>query len=165
VIHISDSKTNSMVDELNEVTGKDNAAAAEMSPEYVKSIMKQMDMLQQNIYPISNGAEASDEEATGRMKRLLSDPDLKELLKFPTEGRNMGSVVYMAVLADVYLGNPADDNSMWIARMRYALGMTKSTFLLTEKKVVNGVETWLSYMNDEDYLDLYSKDKAGKWVG
>ena len=159
VIHIADPGQKKYLPKLNGGTGKDHKAATEMQPEYVKNILKRVDdMMKHDIYTIDSSDKPDDEVHT----RLAKDAELKTQLKCLRDKRleGLGGKMYLAVLADVYLGNPTDHTSMWIARMRYALGM-KHTYIFTEKRGDN----WVSYMNDDEYLDLYNTAKLGPWMG
>jgi len=155
VVHIVEPNQKNHLPKLdqNNKTKRDYTAAIEMSPEYVKSILKPLGMLQHDIYLIDS-SDTIDNEAH---EQLAKDPDLT-LKKLAAE---YGSKIYLAVLADVYLGNPVDQICLWIARMRFALGM-KNTYIFTEKQG----DQWVSYLNDDSYLDLYDSEKLGiPWMG
>jgi hypothetical protein len=166
VVHLSDEKTNSLLSELNKSTGLDHSAAVEMSPEYVKAFLAPLKMFNSDIYPIATGEyETLDTSVAKRVQALLNDYVLGDLIRLPKESRHLGSVLYFAVLADVYLGNPVDHNSMWIARMRCALGLCSNTFILTKKTLVDCKVKWVSYVNENNYLELYDREKLGLWSG
>jgi hypothetical protein len=166
VVHLSDEKTNSLLSELNRLTGLDHSAAVEMSPEYVKAFLTPLEMLNSDIYPIATGEyEALDTSVADRVLALVEDDVLGSLIRLPKEGRHMASVLYFAVLADVYIGNPVDHNSMWIARMRCALGLCSNTFILTKRSLFDWKVEWVSYVNETNYLELYDREKLGLWSG
>jgi len=166
VVHLSDENTNSLLSELNKSTGLDHSAAVEMSPEYVKAFLEPLEMLNSDIYPIATGEyQAVDTSVAERVQALLNDNVLGDLIRLPKESRHLGSVLYFAVLADVYLGNPVDHNSMWIARMRCALGLCSNTFILTKKSLVDWKVEWVSYVNESNYLELYDRENLGLWSG
>lgn len=157
VMHLSPRATGGYLGKLNAATGRDNSAALEMTPNYIISILKPLGLLQNDVFVV--GEHQNDElEVT----RLFQDPDLLKVMKKIQVDQN--NQVYLALLADAYLGNPADVTSMWIARMRYALGM-KNTFILTEPKNMNGEGVWVSSVDDKTYLDMYNRDKLGMWMG
>ena len=160
-------KTNSLLSELNKSTGLDHSAAVEMSPEYVKAFLAPLKMLNSDIYPIATGEyETLDTSVAERVQALLSDYVLGDLIRLPEESRHLGSVLYFAVLADVYIGNPVDHNSLWIARMRCALGLCSNTFILTKKALIDSyLPEWVSYVNENNYLELYDREKLGLWSG
>ncbi|KAL7490300.1 hypothetical protein ACHAW6_016077 [Cyclotella cf. meneghiniana] len=137
---------------LHEFTGHDHTAAFEMKPDYVKSILKPLQMLDHPVFldKSSIGSDPDREE----VKRLIQDPSIK------TQEKDVTNDLHMAVLADVFLGNPASHWSLMVARMRYALGI-KNTFVLTKK---NGND-WVSYIDDTNYSELYDKAKLGPWLG
>jgi len=166
VIHLSDEKTNSLLKQLERSTGLDHSAAVEMSPEYVKAFLAPLKMLNSDIYPIATGEyDRVDTSVAERVQALLNDYVLGDLIRLPKENRHLGSVLYFAVLADVYIGNPVDHNSMWIARMRCALGLCSTTFILTKKMLVNWEVEWVSYVNQDNYLELYDREMLGLWSG
>jgi hypothetical protein len=166
VVHLSDEKTNSFLSEFNNSTGINHSAAVEMSPEYVKSFLGPLNMLENDIYPIATGEyNALDTSISDRVEALLRDDILGDLIRLPTQNRHLGSVLYFAVLADVYIGNPVDHNSMWIARMRCALGLSSKTFILTKPTMTNSKRVWITYLNEDNYLELYDREKLGLWSG
>lgn len=159
VVYLSPKGVRSYLGKLNDSTGHDHSATLDMTPDYVKSILQPLDMLQSDIFIIENGEV--DEEVD---ERLFNDADLSAVMqKVPDEVRHVGSSVYLSVLADVFIGNPVDHLSLWIARMRFALGK-KNTFVFTEKKTVDGEDKWVSYVNEENYLELYDRTKLGQWM-
>ena len=166
VVHLSDEKTNSLLKKLERSTGLDHSAAVEMSPEYVTAFLKPLKMLNSDIYPIATGEyDRVDTSVAERVQALLNDYVLGDLIRLPKENRHLGSVLYFAVLADVYIGNPVDHNSMWIARMRCALGLCSTTFILTKKQLIDWKAEWVSYVNQDNYLELYDREVLGLWSG
>jgi len=159
VIHIADPAQKSYMSKLSQSTGEDHTAASEMRPDYVKNILQRLDMLEHDIYPVDSNENVDHDVHT----RLLKDPDLASHIKCVKDewSKHTGGNIYLAVMADVYLGNPLDQMSLWVARMRFALGM-KNTFIFTEKKG----DQWVSYFNDDTYLYLYDSQKLGTpWMG
>jgi hypothetical protein len=133
-----------------DMTGRDMTAAFEMKPEYIKSILEPLQMLEHPVYVEKSlfGADPNREE----VKRLIDDSELK------TKEVAGVSNLFMAVCADVYIGNPASHWSLMVARMRYALGI-KNSYVLMEKRG----DKWTSYVDDTNYLELYDK-KLGIWL-
>ena len=116
-----------------------------------------MDMLRNIIFPIfSPGLKLADSEA---FVRLSKDPTLGGYIEHDKEASHLGGYVYLAVLADVYLGSPHDPLCMWIARMRMALGF-KNTYILTKKEGQN----WVSYVDDTTHLEMYEAKKLGPFM-
>jgi hypothetical protein len=101
-----------------------------MGPAYVKSILKPLGMLE---YPI---LLITDRSKTGAERGLLNDPDIGPKLMVLSDRENLdGADVALAVLSDVYIGNPASVTSGFIARARMALGYSeKSTQLFRRKR-------------------------------
>ncbi|KAL7477532.1 hypothetical protein ACHAW6_003337 [Cyclotella cf. meneghiniana] len=137
---------------LHEFTGHNHTEAFEMKPDYVKSILEPLQMLDQPVFLEMTNSDLDPNR--DEVKRLIQDPSIK------TQEDDVTNDLHMAVLADVYVGNPASHWSLMVARMRYALGF-KNTFVLTEK---NG-NNWVSYIDDTNYLELYDESKIGPWLG
>ena len=139
---------------LNAASGKDNTAAAEVRPDYVKNILGRLDMLDSDIYPVGGSPAYHD--------LMARDPDLGKNFKCVQDKRYSHEVgnVYLSVLADVYIGSPADALSQWVARMRCALGM-RNTFIFTRREG----DQWVSIMDDDSCLELYEPKKLGPFMG
>jgi hypothetical protein len=135
---------------VSEFTGRDHTEAFEMKPEYVKSILEPLNMLD---YPIYLAKSDVDEDPNrDEVKRLEEDSELK------TDEKDVMNDLHLAVLADVFIGDPCSHWSLMIARMRYALGI-KNSFVFTEKK--DG--KWVSFVDDGNYLELYNI--TSPWFG
>ncbi|KAL3775873.1 hypothetical protein HJC23_000532 [Cyclotella cryptica] len=137
---------------LHEFTGHNHTAAFEMKPDYVKSILEPLQMLDHPVFLETKNAgfDPNREE----VKRLIQDPSIK------TQESDVTKKLHFAVLADVFIGNPASHWSLMVARMRYALGI-KNTFVLTEQRG----DAWVSYIDDTNYAELYDDAKIGPWMG
>ena len=101
-----------------------------MGPAYVKSILKPLGMLE---YPI---VLITDRPNTGAERGLLNDPTIGPKLMVLSDRDKMdGADVALAVLSDVFIGNPASVTSASLARARMALGYSeKSTQLFRRKR-------------------------------
>ena len=159
VIHYGTPGLKGYLGQLNGGTGgKDLTAACEMKPDYIKNILKQTNMLEEMIYLIDSDSNNVDEELH---KSLMDDSEMSEDKIRTPVGSPLASYIYLAVLADVYIGNPVDQLSLWIARMRYALGI-KNSFVLTEKQG----ENWVSWVNDDTHVELYDANRLSTpWIG
>lgn len=156
VIHLSTSEVKKYMLQLNESTGKDHSASLEMGPDYVHSLLKPTGYLSHDIYTISGSG-------LDEIKPLFIDDKNAPVPNLEAIKSSLGANIYLAVLADAYLGNPVDPMSLWITRMRYALGM-KNTFVFTEKVG----DEWVSYLEeaeDGSPMYLYNFEKLGAWVG
>ena len=84
------------------VTGCDPLAALDMTPEYIKSILGPLDMLQHPIVKIT------DYQNIDGLHRLMNDTDIGPLIRLvPNEARWYGGDTTLGVMADVFIGNPA----------------------------------------------------------
>ena len=102
-------------------SGCDPVAALEMRPDYVKSILKPLRMLS---YPVVVVHDGQDPDVVAR---LLQDPELKPLIRLVHENdRWIGGDITLAVMANVFIGNPASSFSGFINKARSSLGFGHS---------------------------------------
>ena len=79
--------------------GCDPAAAQEMRPEYVKSILAPLGMLQHPVIVVSDHEKGSKPV----LARLLRDPDIGPMVQeVPTEARWFGGDMTLAVMVSVH---------------------------------------------------------------
>lgn len=103
--------------------------AKSMGPAYVKSILKPLGMLEYPIILITDSQLASVERG------LLNDPVLgPKLMVLSNKVTLDGADIALAVLSDVYIGNPASVTSGFIARSRMALGYSGPATELFRRK-------------------------------
>ncbi|KAL9178602.1 hypothetical protein ACHAXT_001940 [Thalassiosira profunda] len=166
VIHMAPPGHRKWLEQFGKKAGiKDPAAASYLQTQYVKDILQRLDMMQHDIYPIHIDPTDLDKDIHSF---LAEDKELKGRLKdvdYKLSGC-LGGNIYLAVLADVYLGNPVDQLSLWVARMRFALGID-NTFIFT-KDIATGTRDfhWVSYMSMSNYTALYDKERLGPpWMG
>ncbi|KAL3805350.1 hypothetical protein HJC23_009057 [Cyclotella cryptica] len=161
VIELSPKWSKGWQSQFNEVTGRDHTAAFQMTPEYVKAILKPLKLHAESLILMGDHSKTDDEE----IKRIVNDPELNIFnTMMEAEEYEDGDTLHLAILADAYIADPTSHWSLLIARMRYALGL-RNTFVLTEKKMIDGEERWVSYIDDENYLELYDKTHLGPWMG
>ena len=103
--------------------------AVSMGPAYVKSILNPLGMLEYPIVLITDGH-------VGAERGLLNDPTIgPKLMVLSGRDKMDGADVALAVLSDVFIGNPASVTSASLARARMALGYSeKSTQLFRRKR-------------------------------
>ena len=106
-------------------------------------------MMKETIIPIFTGE---------KLDKLMADPELKGQMA-PYESDEAGNF-YLGVLADVFIGDVVNHTCLWIARMRFALGL-ENTFVFTKKEG----NDWASVLSKDDYLLLYDAKKLGLWMG
>ena len=98
-------------------TGCDPRAAIEMRPDYIRTILKPLRMLD---YPIVVIGDGQNIEA---VQRLLDDPEIGPQIVFvPEEAVWNGGDMTLGVMSNVFIGNPASSFSGFIAKSRLALG-------------------------------------------
>ena len=100
-----------------------------MGPAYVKSILKPLGMME---YPI---ILITDREGTGSERGLLNDPTIGPKMMVLSEREKLdGADVALAVLSDVFIGNPASVSSGFLARARMALGYSGMSTAMFRRK-------------------------------
>ncbi len=98
-------------------SGCDVRGALTMGPDYIKSILKPLGMLQHPIVLISDGEDPTV------LERLQRDPQISKVLKVVTHTDGwIGGDITLAVMSNVFIGNPASTFSGIIAKTRLALG-------------------------------------------
>jgi hypothetical protein len=100
---------------MNERTGCDPTGALDMEPDYIKSILEPLGMLNYPIVVISDGENPSV------IERLQADPEISKVLIVATGGW-LGGDITLAIMSNVFIGNPASSFSGFIAKSRLALG-------------------------------------------
>jgi hypothetical protein len=135
-----------------------------MTAQHVKSILNKLQMHdKKNVIFIRGDRSKRDHE---EMKALLDDPELNTYgAEKETDEYADDEMLYLTIMADVFIADPTQW-SLMVARIRYALGL-RNTFVLTETKTAeNGEgETLVSYVNDDNYLELYDRKRLGQFMG
>lgn len=118
------------MDQLRRICSKagcDLTAALDMQPEYVKSILRPLGMLDHPIVLISDGQDLSVAE------RLLKDPEIAPMIHLvPNRAKWVGGDITLATMSNVFIGNPSSSFSGFIAKSRLALGLD-NTFMFRAK--------------------------------
>ena len=115
-------------------SGCDRTAALDMEPDYVKAILEPLGMLKHPILFIT------DHQRPEILENLLADPDVGPNIQLiPSDASWIGGDIAAALMADVFIGNPASTFSGFIAKSRLAFGY------------------------DATYM-FRKKDEDGKWV-
>ena len=98
-------------------TGCDPTAALEMRPEYIKGILAPLGMLQYPIVFISDGEDLTV------LERLLADPEIGPQIRvLDQNATSLGGDITMAIMSNVFIGNPASTFSGFIGKARLAFG-------------------------------------------
>ena len=104
---------------IAENSGCDPAAAIDLEPEYVKGILKPLGMMNQPIIFIT------DNQRPEILERLKSDPEIGPLIHLiPEDASWVGGDITVAIMSNLFIGNPASTFSGFIAKSRVALGYT-----------------------------------------
>jgi len=128
---------------VSRFSGCDPEAALHVAPDYVKSILEPLGLLDYPIVLITDGQDFPV------LQRLLNDPDIAPKLRLvPEEATWIGGDITLAVMANAFIGNPASTFSGFIAKSRLAMGFGQS-YLFQAKK--NG--EWVNTCGDTCIFD------------
>ena len=128
-------------------TGCDPTAALEMKPDYIKSILKPLGMMDRPIVVITDGQNGDT------LSRLMADEEIGPMMHvLAGDGAAwFGGDVTLAVMANVFVGNPASTMSSFIAKARIALGFEGSSHLFRARD--DGGE-WRTVCGDDCVFDI-----------
>ncbi|KAK1741301.1 hypothetical protein QTG54_007779 [Skeletonema marinoi] len=127
------------LNQLAKTSGLTPKGALEMSPKYIRMILKPLGMLEHPIVLFSDGELPSVEEG------LLRDPVIgPKLIVLGNKTSLTGPDTALAMLSDVYIGNPASVTSGYIARSRHALGYNEEQTYMFRKE---HKDNWISVCN------------------
>ena len=127
-------------------TVADTRAARDMEPDYVKSILEPLDMLQ---HPIVIMTDHTNERAVAR---LVNDPVIGPMIHVLTkENSSLGGDITLGAMSTIFLGNPMSTLSGFIAQTRIALFGSGNSYLYRARDM-NG--DWYSTCDDECTLRL-----------
>ncbi len=129
---------------VSKFSGCDPEAALHMAPDYVKSILRPLGLLNYPIVLITDGQDFTV------LQRLLNDAEIAPKLRLvPEEATWIGGDITLAVMANAFIGNPASTFSGFIAKSRLALGFGHS--YLFRAKDENG--EWHTVCGDSCIFD------------
>jgi hypothetical protein len=117
-----------LLERIAKYSGCDPTAALDMEPDYVKAILGPLGMLEHPILFIT------DHQRPEILERLLEDPDIGPNIQLiPLDASWIGGDITAALMADVFIGNPASTFSGFIAKSRVALGYHDTTYMFRKK--------------------------------
>jgi len=123
-------------------------AALEMYPEYVKSILRPIGMLNHPIVLITDG------ENPDVAKRLLEDPEIGPMLRLVPESASwIGGDITLGIMSNVFIGNPASSFSGFIAKARIAFGFGHNHLFRTKVSTGIGKLEWVTSCGDACVFD------------
>lgn len=110
-------------------SGTHPTAALDMEPDYIKAILEPLGMLEHPILFIT------DNQRPEILEKLLADPDIGPSIQLvPPDASWIGGDITAALMANVFIGNPASTFSGFIAKSRLAVGyQAKRTFMFRKK--------------------------------
>lgn len=126
---------------VSKETGCDPEAGLKMEPNYIRSILAPLGMLDRPIVIITDD---QDRKALGG---LLKDVDIGPMLHVVREEDIwFGGDVTLAVMATVFIGNPASTMSKFIAQSRVALGFGGQNYMYRAR---NAYGEWTEVCGNE----------------
>eukprot|EP00584_Thalassiosira_punctigera_P013934 CAMPEP_0172555442 /NCGR_PEP_ID=MMETSP1067-20121228/58423_1 /TAXON_ID=265564 ORGANISM="Thalassiosira punctigera, Strain Tpunct2005C2" /NCGR_SAMPLE_ID=MMETSP1067 /ASSEMBLY_ACC=CAM_ASM_000444 /LENGTH=288 /DNA_ID=CAMNT_0013343965 /DNA_START=465 /DNA_END=1328 /DNA_ORIENTATION=- len=126
----------------SEEFGVDNRAGIELPPDLITSILTPLGMNNNSILMITDG------QSSDVIQRLSSDPAIGPFFQVvPPKISTLTGDLMLAILSDVFIGNPVSTFSQYIVQARYALGIGNS-YLFAKRNVKT--EKWETFCNDEE---------------
>lgn len=128
---------------VSRFSGCDPEAALHMTPEYVKSILEPLGLLDYPIVLITDGQDFPV------LQRLLNDPQIASKLRLvPEKATWIGGDITLGVMANAFIGNPASTFSGYIAKSRLAMGFGQSYLFRAKKN-----DVWVNTCGDTCIFD------------
>ena len=125
----------------------DPLGALLMEPEYIISILAPLNMLHHPILFIT------DHQNPSIYDKLLADPIIGPYIQLiPEDSSWVGGDITVAIMANVFIGNPASTFSGFIAKSRIALGYDSSTTVMFRAKD-NASGKWVTVCEDRCIFD------------
>jgi hypothetical protein len=125
VIHSRSGVSHNLL-QVSKRSGTDRKAAVSMEPDYIKSILAPLGMLNRPILFICDGKHPEI------LERLMADSDIGPWIQIPSDSSWVGGDITAGIMATVFIGNPGSTFSGFIAKSRYALGFT-DTYLFRKR--------------------------------
>ena len=134
------------LDEVNDRIGVHPSGLIEHPPDLIFDILKPLDMEEEKVFMISDGLSSSSANRLSSSKRFARTFQV-------VSGGDPYSDILLAVLSDVFIGNPLSTYSTLIAQIRYALGLNLN-FLHVRK---TGDGAWETFCEEEKcFYELHS---------
>ena len=120
--------------------GVDNRAGIDYPTDMITSILSPINMVNNSILMITDGQNPAIS------RRLASDPIIgKQFQVVPRKISTVTGDLLLAIVSDVFIGNPISTFSQYIVQVRYAFGIGNS-YLFVRK---DENEKWETFCNDE----------------
>ena len=137
-------------------SGCDSRAALDMSPDYIKSILKETDMLSHPVLFIT------DHQRPEILQKLRDDPDIGPNIRLiPDEVSWVGGDITAAVMSSVFIGNPASTLSGFIAKSRVALGYTDNYLFRRLKENKSGSGRVMEWTDVRTPVEIFDRRVMG----
>lgn len=147
VIHHRD--TGGHLQTASDRMGVDARAPVDLPPELIMSIVDPLGMNTSSILMIHD-----DHDNAKAVKRLSSHPVIGPLFQVvPHSVGTKFSDMMLAVLSDVFIGNPSSTFSWYISMVRYALGFQQTYLFYRWNKEEDG---WETFCNEDCLYDQYN---------
>jgi len=142
-----------LMQRMSRGSGCHPTAALEMHPEYIKSILEPIGMLDYPIVLITDGQDPAVAQ------RLLEDPEIGPMLSvMPQSASWIGGDLTAAIMSDVFIGNPASSFSGFIAKARIAMGFGNNHLFRAKVSTGVGKPEWVTTCGD---ACIYDKNILG----
>jgi len=130
---------------VSKKTGCDLTAALEMQPEYIKSLLQPLGMLGYPIVLITDGEDPAVQE------RLARDEDIgRQLRVLDKSSSTLGGEMTLAMMSQVFIGNPGSSLSAFIAKARSSFGFEHNKMYMAKDSTTG---QWQSVCDDQCLFD------------
>lgn len=146
---------------LGRIAGKvgcDPVAALDMEPDYVKAILAPLGMLGRPILFLTDGQRPEI------LERLQQDPDIgANIVLVPAEASWVGGDITAAIMADVFIGNPASTFSGFIVSSVSLSLAVRPSFEHRRTHSKKQAKTRVAFGYRTNFL-FRKRDVNGEWV-
>ncbi|KAL7535491.1 hypothetical protein ACHAWF_005184 [Thalassiosira exigua] len=127
----------------SDLIGIDNRSALDYPADLLTSILTPLGINNHSILMITDGINRGRNRELNN--RLSSDPDIGPMFQVvPKQVSTVAGDMMLAILSDVFIGNPVSTFSQYIVQARYALGFGRSYLFARRKGKI-----WETFCNDE----------------
>lgn len=142
----AEGRKQAQLDEVNNRIGVHPSGLIEHPPDLIFDILKPLDMEEEKVFMISDGLSSSS------ANRLSTSKQFARTFQVVSDGDPYSDIL-LAVLSDVFIGNPLSTYSTLIAQIRYTLGL--NLIFLHVRKTGDGA--WETFCEEENcFYELHS---------
>ncbi|EJK69465.1 hypothetical protein THAOC_09276 [Thalassiosira oceanica] len=142
----TEGRPQSFLDMVNKRIGVHESGLIDFPSDMIFKILQPLGLEKEKVFMISDGLNMSSAE------QLSASPQFAQTFRVVSDGDQFSDLI-LAVMSDVFIGNPLSTFSTLIAQIRYALGLSRN--FLHVRLAGNG--TWETFCEDENcFYKLHS---------